>query len=377
MKPTAALAPTLARLLARLARAAAAAALACAGAAAAAPPAGTVITNQAAASGSISGIPLNAQSNTVLLTTAPAPVGTPDGALVQGRVLKMAPGGTVYFPHTLTNTGTLTDDFTLAVANLPGTFDLGGLVILPDADGDGVPDSATPVGPYVALAPGQSFRFVVRGTAPANAPNDGWDVIEVIAQGTLPGARRLSNIDTAAIWVESPPNPVQSGLSIFKAFSAEEGPSPRESILVTIRYANSNTEASGKRDFTILDRIPEGFAFVPGSARWSVTGGAPLTDATGGDPAGIAFDFGATRPGWLQAVIGTLGAGDKGELTFRMNVLPGIAAGRVLSNVAQYTWTDGLGNVLATRETNAATYRVTGTIDLTLTGERIPLAEPG
>ena len=256
-------------------------------------------------------------------------------------------------------------------------MNLGAIAILPDADGDGLPDSATPVSGPVNLAPGQSFRFVVRAIVPADAPNDGWTELEVSAQGAAPGSPRLVNSDRAVVFVEVPPAPPDDGMAIFKAFSVAEGPSPYESVRVTIRYSNSNLESAGKRDVTILDRIPEGFAYVPGSARWSVTGGAPLTDATGGDPAGIAFDFGATRPGFVQAVIATLGAGDKGELTFLMNVVPGLAAGRVLENVAQYSWTNGQGNTIATRPTNAVTYRVTGSVDLTLTGERIAVAEPG
>ena len=51
-----------------------------------------------------------------------------------------APGGQAIFPHTLINTGNGTDAFPLTLANLVGDdFDLTGLAIYVDANGDGIP----------------------------------------------------------------------------------------------------------------------------------------------------------------------------------------------------------------------------------------------
>ena len=114
---------------------------------------------------------------------------------------------------------------------------------------------------------------------------------------------------------------------------------------------------------------------MPGSARWSGAGTTPLTDAAGGDPPGIAYDFGVTEPGAVVAILPMLGPLEEGTLTFRLNVAPGRAIGEVLTNVAQARWTDSADSWW--RNTNSATYRVTGTIDLTLTGDRIPWPNPG
>ncbi|MBL0140673.1 MAG: DUF11 domain-containing protein [Betaproteobacteria bacterium] len=116
---------------------------------------------------------------------------------------------------------------------------------------------------------------------------------------------------------------------------------------------------------------------MPGSARWSVSGSVPLTDAAGGDPPGIAFDFGVTQPGAFNAVIASLGAEEEQTLTFRLNVAPGRTAGEVLSNVAKASWKDPSGNDSGWHDSSQADYLVTGTIDLTLAGDRIAVAQPG
>ncbi len=356
------------RLAALLARVAGTVALVLALPASGAPPAGTVIANQASGTAVVGATPVAASSNVVQLTTS-LPGGPGLATLVANSTRRVAPGGIVYFPHTLTN-GTVADSFTLSVANLAGTFDLGSIVILPDANGDGIPDSAVPVPATVALGAGGVFRFVVAATAPAGATNFSTDRLQVNAVSTTPLGPVLANIDTAEIFADGgvPPPDV---VNVVKSFSVLEGPSPYASILVSIRYANTRVVRS---DFRILDAIPAGFEYVPGSGRWSGAAAA-LTDAAGGDPAGIAYDFGVTQPGAVHASLPTLGSLEEGTLSFRLNVAAGRTAGEVLVNVAQARW---LGPVDSWwRDTNPASYRVTGTIDLTLTGERIPVATPG
>ena len=353
-----------------LARVLAAAALAFALPSAGAPPPGTVISNQSIGSALVGGFPRSVPSNVVQLTTAAIP-GTPGGAsLVAKRMLRVPPGGVVLFPHTLTN-GAVADTFALSVTNLPGLFDLGSIVILPDADGDGIPDSAVPVPPTVALAPGGVFRFVVSAIVPPGTAQFSTDQLRVNAQSTAFAGSTLANIDTAEVFTD-PPQPPPDVVDVVKSFSVLEGPSPYTSVIVTLRYTNTRL---GRSDFRLLDAIPAGFEYVPGSGRWSGAPATALTDEAGGDATGIAYDFGVTQPGAVYASLPTLGPLEEGMLSFRLNVARGRTPGEVLTNVAQSRW------VAATdswwRDTNPASYRVTGTIDLSLTGERIPVATPG
>ncbi len=353
-------------------RACAAGALAFAAAfpAAGAPPAGTVITNQAASTATVAGLPATSSSNVVVLTTSAAPLPSTSATLVSPSMKQVPPGGKALFPHTLTN-GSTAGSFNLSLAYAGGLFNFTSLEILPDANGDGVPDSNVPVAGPIALAPGATFRFVVRASTPAGVRTSSTARLSVIAQSTAPGGVTLTNVDTVQVYLVGVP---QDLVTIYKGFSVGQGPSPYDGLLVTIRYGNTSTARS---DFRIVDAIPPGFTYVPGSARWSATGDTPLTDAAGGDPAGIDYDFGVTQAGAVHARIAMLAPDETGTLTFRLNVVPGRPIGEVLVNVAQGRWTDPSGNDSLWHDSSPAEYRVTGSVDLTLTGDRVAQAMPG
>ncbi len=355
--------------------AAGAAALAFACGALAAPPAGTTISNQASATGISGATSIGNVSNTVTLVTS-APVFAGSFQLTASDTKRAAPGATLLFRHALTNTGAGADSYAITVVDLPGTFAATGFAIYPDANGDGQPDGPTPLAGPVSLAPGQTFAFVVEVLAPGNAAPGTQDRFEVRAASLSAGAPAPAvNVDTIQLVAGPPPEP-QDGLSIFKSFSLTEGASPFSPVKVTIRWSNSNLASSGKTNFRVVDAIPDGFTYVPGSARWSGAQ-APLTDAAGGDPIGSEFDFGASERGAVTLRLATLAVAEKGELTFDLAVRPGRAVGDVLRNVARYDYTDSRGNAKPWADTNEATYRVTGTIAVTLTGETIPSAAPG
>jgi hypothetical protein len=138
------------------------------------------------------------------------------------------------------------------------------LAIYADANGDGVPDSATPLAGPVALSPGRPSPSSSRHGAGRGRRHAGR--FEVRATSLSAGAPPTQvNVDTITI-VAVPVLP-QDGLSIFKSFSVGEGASPFSPVKVTLRWANSNLPSSGKTDFTVADAIPAGFDYVRGSAR--------------------------------------------------------------------------------------------------------------
>jgi hypothetical protein len=143
---------------------------ACAGLSAvalAAPPAGTTIGNQATATYT------DAASNSYTVTSNPVTTVVQQVAgltLTANGTRVSAPGGQAVFPHVITNNGNGTDSFTLSASNNGGDdFDLTGLVLYADADGNGVPDNFTPVTTTGPLAAGATFRFVAVGSVPARA----------------------------------------------------------------------------------------------------------------------------------------------------------------------------------------------------------------
>ncbi|HEX7557808.1 MAG TPA: hypothetical protein VF386_01360, partial [Usitatibacter sp.] len=162
----------------------------------AAPAAGTVIGNQATATyNDAGGNARTTTSNLVQTTVTQVKIFT----LTANGARTAAPGQTVYYPHTLTNTGNGTDTYTLN-APLSSSFGPGphaALAYFIDANGDGVPDNATPINSSGAIAAGGTFRFVVAGTVPAAAASGSTATITVSASDTTPTT--LTNLDTTTV----------------------------------------------------------------------------------------------------------------------------------------------------------------------------------
>jgi uncharacterized repeat protein (TIGR01451 family) len=123
--------------------------------------AGTLIKNLATVTyEDENGNSYSAQSNEAVVTVAPVYSAT----IENDNNLTGAPGQTVYFPHTLSNTGNIADTFTLAADN-------GGVVYLDD-NNNGQPDPGESVvtGP-VNVAAGDQVNLVVALAVPTNAAN--------------------------------------------------------------------------------------------------------------------------------------------------------------------------------------------------------------
>ena len=360
----------------RVARILAAAALALAGHAEAGPPAGTVIPNQATGSALVGVTPIPATSNTVQLVVGGGATSGYSASLVASSAIDSDPGRTVYFSHTLTNTGTLPDSYTLALADAPLGFGFASFAMFPDADGNGVPDGAVPVANPVALAPGASFRFVVRATIPANAPVATQDSV-LVSAASAGGASIASNTDLVRLLDRTVPLDCASAT---KWIERDRGPSPAGPITITISYIPCDKARSR---LEVIDRLPAGMRYVAASARWSATGATVLTDGVvgadrqGPGPTQIAYDFGVSTAGAVTFRIHDIPAEASGQVTFQVEIAPGLAAGTIVPNAASYAWYDAAGARGYTQDTNTVTYTVTSRGGVELTGERLPTATPG
>lgn len=317
----------------------------------AAPPAGTVIGNQATATyNDAGGAPRTSTSNLVQVTVSQLKsfTLTADGARTASS------GQQVYYPHTLTNIGNGTDTYTLNALTTGGAFAHTGLAYYADANGDGVPDSATPITGTVNLAAGGVFRFVVGGIVPGTATNGQQGTIIVSVSDTQ--VTTTTNTDTTTV--------ANSAVAVTKSMTPPSGPSPSAGALtVTLAYTNAGSVAA--TNLQLRDVIPAGMTYVPNSGRWSVTGGATvLTDADATDnQSGIVYDFNVTLANRVTATIATVPAGFSGTLTFQVTVNAGLVP-QTINNTATYVTT----TQTTPQSTNTASYQVVQSANVVANG---------
>lgn len=244
---------------------------------AAAPTAGSNISNIATASytdgnGASKTVTSNEVKTTVLQVSS--------FTLVADRNATINPNGTATLSHTLTNTGNGTDTFTLSVSQLSGdNFDLTNVHIYLDSNQDGVPDNNTDI-TSVTLTANQSVGIIVVSTVPVTQ-TDGQK-----AQYTL---NATAGFDTSVTGFNTDTVTVSAGASMQIQKSASVASvAPNGDITYTLTYKNTG---NGAAPFvTIQDTLPNTVTYNLGSGLWSGSSTA-LTDAAGGDPAGIDYRY--------------------------------------------------------------------------------------
>ena len=335
----------------------------------AAPPAGTTIGNQATATYT------DAASNSYTVTSNPVTTVVQQVAglaLTAPGTRVAAPGGQAVFPHVVTNNGNGTDAFTLSASNIGGDdFDLTGLVLYADADGNGVPDNFTPVTTTGPLAAGASFRFVAVGSVPGTRLAGDVSMITVNAVSVFDGTQTAVNADQVTVTANAVVN-------VTKSISAPSGASPSGPYTYTLTYTNSGNATAGSVRLT--DVIPAGMTYVAGSARWSSTGATALSDADSTDTHGagantIRWDFNVATPGAVTAIVNQVPPGQSGTVTFAVNVNAALPP-QVIGNTARFAYFDGAGNV-GPLFTNVAPFTVTQSAGVTFTGQTVASAVQG
>lgn len=244
---------------------------------AAAPTAGSNISNIATASytdgnGASKTVTSNEVKTTVLQVSS--------FTLVADRNATINPNGTATLSHTLTNTGNGTDTFTLSVSQLTNDdFNLNNVHIYLDSNQDGVPDDNIEL-TSVTLTANQSVGIIVVSTVPVTQ-TDGQK-----AQYTL---NATAGFDTSVTGFNTDTVTVSAGASMQIQKSASVASvAPNGDITYTLTYKNTG---NGAAPFvTIKDTLPNTVTYNTGSGLWSGSSTA-LTDAAGGDPAGIDYRY--------------------------------------------------------------------------------------
>ena len=298
----------------------------------AAPEAGSVIGNQAVATYTNgAGDTITVTSNTVE-TIVQQVAGV---SMTSDNTETIAPGGKAFLPHIITNDGNGADAFLLEAAeNNSGTLNLQPLVFYPDANMDGVADSATPLSETPTLAPGEQFGVVIEATAPSTA--SGSDTITVTATSNLDGTVLITNTDTLTISNDAI-------VELVKSMTADPASGGNPNIIdagdeVTITLTYSSTGLAAANSYSVQDVLDGRLTYVPGSARWSDSAvplnddnGSTVVDATNGSGETMAWDYDDGQN--VNFLISSVGSGRSGEVTFRAVIADTANAG-IITNVA-------------------------------------------
>ena len=151
------------------------------------PPAGTRIVNSAAATYYFEGRRYRVVSNEAEVYVLPVygisitPDGTESGP---GMIQDLPPGATASFPYLLTNTGNADDRYNLTTAIGTHTFAPGGMHIVWDKNGNGLPDPGEPtiITQSPVLSQGESIPLLVVYDVPVSAHADDYAFVDL--QGT-------------------------------------------------------------------------------------------------------------------------------------------------------------------------------------------------
>ena len=345
-------------------RALALALAACAGAALAATPAGTIIRNQASASFLGAGGERVTVTSNLVETRVERVAGL---ELASDRARRAAPDELVDLPHAITNTGNGDDAFALAAMNLGAdNIDLEDVEIYPDADGDGVADAGPPIAVTPTIVAGASFDVVVRARVPDAATDGSIARAELVATSVLDPSLAAANTDAVTVGAGG-------AVTVTKRSSARAGAAGSGPHRVTLAYENVGDGVAG--DLALVDALPPGMVYVPGSGRWSGTGAAPLSDADPDDVhAGAiasvrwcAYDASCTgvpeatadgdadSTNQVTAIVDYVPPGATGTISFDVTI--GAAPPGPLANVAEFEHDVAIATVDRAR-TNAVTFTV-------------------
>lgn len=249
------------------------------------------------------------------------------GAIVVGP---LSSAQTTIVPLTLTNVDNGHESFALTATMSSKAIAVRALVI--DANGDGSYDPTTDLAPVGGntplLAPGQSIKLLAivaatdAGAADATLTvaarsTTGWGTEGTAYSGKGDGGGDAVVGPTGAIAsVEIPLTSALAGPALIKSQSvrAADGSqnAVRDAVITYTLQARFTDAVGGAR---IVDPIPEGTVFVPGSLSLD---GAPLTDGVDGDPG--SFDTAGLQHGKIAVSLGQVAAASVHTVQFKAKI---------------------------------------------------------
>ncbi|WP_085344762.1 DUF11 domain-containing protein [Vibrio sp. ArtGut-C1] len=219
-------------------------------------PAGTEINNRATVIyQDANGNTYTAQSNESTVVVAEVYAAT----LAQDRISNASPGTTVYFPHTLTNTGNAVDTFSISSLN-----DNSGEIyqVYEDVNGNGLVDAGEVSVNQITLSASERVQLIVSVPVPSNAVANSVIDLTITATSLGGGAGIVEDIGSNSDGLNDTNNDkinVTNDAVLVATKTASPNYSTNE-INYTLQVVNNGNRSAKNVD--IYDAIPNGASFV-------------------------------------------------------------------------------------------------------------------
>ncbi len=309
---------------------------------AAVPPSGQVITSRSLALYDLSGGRCSVYSNEIRVSVLSVygPVVTPNGTTAApGGVAHAFAGETVTFVFTLRNAGNADDAFSLYLMYpAPSDFVPARSAIYLDVDMDSLVDmgelTVSDVGP---LAPGEEVLLAIQAQLPSGLAGGETANVNLVAR---------SQADTSSWDRDNVVRIVareEAAIALSLAADRTEA-QPGDTIGFSLHFTNGGERAAGDVALSALVDLngsAAGADFVPGSASSTAAGSFEYYDA--GVSRWVAIAPPVDRIKGVRLLAGDLAPGAGGDLSFRVRVRDGRAAGDLRETAAvDYEGGDGL-----------------------------------
>ena len=336
--------------------------------------ANTIINNQATASYTDSANTARIITSNRVQTTIQQVAGL---TLTSPQSKPGAGGASIIFPHILTNTGNGIDRYNLSVdeTGLVDDYDFVSLTILPDADGNGVPDSQVAITQTPELDTDDVYAFVVQAVLPAALTDTQIGQFNVNATSVFNSGVEADNQDEVVI-------SDRAIIDVIKSISENSGEAGSGTYRVNLTYNNFSNDIA--TNVTVIDQLPAEMLYA-GNAVWSL-GDVALSDADilvqgSGEPSIVycAYDNSCNVAPYSNTqvtfLISAVGAGQSGTVSFDVSI-DAAALPSVIFNTAQYLYDDSV-SVTSAIDSNTVPFEIIPTAAVSLVGFTAADSQPG
>ncbi len=265
-------------------------------------------------------------------------------------------GSKVNFPHVLTNTGNIVDDYKLSLSQLTNDqFNLENIAVYIDRDQNGEPDDNNNLlnaSASFRLEAGEFASLVVVGSIPTNVTANDIANFTLTATSQHDNAIVMTLSDTAKVVDDAV-------IQVTKAQSISTGKTGTE-ITYTFNYTNTGTAAAR---LVLRDILATDVSYKSGSGSWG-NGSGSLTDADDVEAGANAAIKYKVNSGQVDVELASVAALSKGTVSFKVIVNPNAA--EKIPNTADYQQYNASNAVVKNTLTNTVIFNVEQTLGVVL-----------